>query len=58
MEDKDLSQSCRDCVVTAFQKIIDSQFQLIRIFIYVLSSIALSVGGSEVVKNIWSVISK
>lgn len=54
-EDK-INQNCKDCVIESYSDIIRSLFSLIRVFIYVLSGIAISSNSSEILKNIWSIV--
>lgn len=57
-DEKKISQNCKDCITEGYLSIISNLFNLIRIFIYVLSAIAITSGGAEVVKNLWSVVIK
>ena len=54
-EDK-INQNCKDCVIESFSEIIKSLFSIIRVFIYVLSAIAISSNSSEILKNLWGFV--
>lgn len=55
-EDNKINQSCKDCIIESFSEIIRALFSIIRVFIYVLSAIAISSNSSEILKNLWGFV--